>query len=300
MSISRNRLAIVLVILISMVGVFSFKKTIQVAPVQVNKLKVTTSFYPLAFLTERIGGQYVTVTNLTPAGAEPHDFEPSTRDITELENQDIIFLNGGGVEGYTDNLRKNVNPKKTLLIIVGKSLMSDPKDPHIWLDPILYMKEAEVVAKALIQKDQLHTKKYTENLHMLINELSQLDSDFQKGLNNCSQKNIITSHKAFSYLAHRYNLREVALAGLSPEEEPSSKTLSDITTFAKNNNIRYIFFEELVSPVIAETIAREIGAKTLVFNPLEGLTKNDEITKKTYVTIQKENLANLQIALNCK
>ncbi|MCX6732663.1 MAG: zinc ABC transporter substrate-binding protein [Candidatus Roizmanbacteria bacterium] len=300
MSISRIRLAILLVVFIGIVGFFSLKKTNQFVPFPINKLKITTSFYPLAFLAERIGGSYVTVTNLTPAGAEPHDFEPTTRDIAELTKQDIIFLNGGGIEGYLKNLQKNINPKKTSLIVVGQPFMSDQKDPHIWLDPILYIKEAEIVAQSLIKRDPLHTKIYTENMKNLINELSKLDSNFQTGLHNCSQKNIITSHKAFGYLANRYNLHEVAITGLSPQDEPSSKTLSDIATFAKENNIKYIFCEELVSPTIAETIAREVGAKTLVFNPLEGLTKKDEIAKQTYITIQKENLENLQIALNCK
>lgn len=299
--IKHNRL--VLLGLIFIVGLGIFFTSEKNPPTQNNtskKMKVTTSFYPLAFLADRIGGEYVAVTNLTPPGAEPHDFEPSTKDIAELETQNIILLNGGGIEGYADKINENINSHKTSVIKVGQSLMSNPIDPHVWLDPVLYKKEAAIIANAFIQKDPHNAKIYTANLQKLNNELDMLDREFTKGLSNCKQSNIITSHKAFGYLASRYNLHELALTGLSPEEEPSSKTLADIATFARTTKIGYIFFEELVSPAIAETIASEIGAKTLVFNPLEGLTKEDITAGKTYLTVQKENLMNLQIALVCK
>lgn len=287
-------------LLVGLLIFFLFTKGRVKNPSVSNKLMITTSFYPLAFLAERIGGNNVIVTNLTPPGAEPHDFEPSTRDIAELEKQNLIFLNGGGLEGYLDQIKANIDSKKTTLITVGQSLMSNPIDPHVWLDPILYKKEAEIITNALVQKDPQHAKTYTANSQKLISEIEQLDREFAKGLRDCKQSNIITSHKAFGYLASRYNLHEMALTGLSPEEEPSSKVLADISTFAKTEKIGYIFFEELVSPAIAETIANEIGAKTLVFNPLEGLTKEDIAVGKTYLTVQKENLVNLQIALGCK
>lgn len=265
-----------------------------------NKIKITTSFYPLAFLAEQIGGNKVIVTNLTPPGAEPHDFEPGTRDIAQLANQDLILLNGGGLEGYVDKLKENIDSKKTILVLAGQPFMSNLKDPHVWLDPVLYKKEAKVITETLIKINPANSEFYKENAQKLSNIFDQLDLDFKNGLSNCKQKNIVTSHKAFGYLASRYGLNEVALAGLSPEQEPSSKTLVEVTTFAKTNKIKYIFFEDLVSPSIAQTIAREVGAQTLVFNPLEGLTKEDIAAGKTYFTIQKENLMNLQIALECK
>jgi len=286
-------------LIISVIIFFLLSKTQTVKPLQIKTLKITTSFYPLAFLAETIGGQQVIVTNLTPPGAEPHDFEPSTRDIAQLEFQDIILLNGGGLEGYMDKIKENIDSKKTSLVIVGQPLMSDPQDPHVWLDPILYKKEAEMVTTAFIQKDPAHTPQYKANMERLAKEVDMLDIEFKQGLHSCKQKNIITSHKAFSYLAARYGLHQITLAGLSPEQEPSTKTLAEVATFAKTNKIRYIFFEELASPVIAETIAREVGAKILMLNPLEGLTQKDCVVGKTYVTIQKENLKNLQIALGC-
>ena len=265
-----------------------------------NKLKVTTSFYPLAFLAEQIGGDKVIVTNLTPPGAEPHDFEPGTRDIVQLENQDIILLNGGGLEGYANKIKENIDPKKTKLVIVGQPLMSDQNDPHVWLDPILYKKEAKIITETLIKIDPVNLKMYIANAQKISDMIDELDLEFKKKLSDCRQKNIVTSHKAFGYLASRYGLHEIALAGLSPEQEPSSKTLVEVATFAKIKKIRYIFFEELVSPSIAQTIAREIGAQTLIFSPLEGLKKEDVAAGKNYFTVQRANLMNLQIALACQ
>ncbi len=268
--------------------------------VGIKKLKVTTSFYPLFFLAKAIGGELVIAKNLTPVGAEPHDFEPSTRDVAELEKQDIILLNGGGMEGYTNKIQANIDTKKTSIILVGQPLMNNVKDTHIWLDPILFKKEAETITKAFISKDPLHEKRYTENMRRIVQELDVLDVEFREGLRICSQKDIITSHNAFNYLAARYGLRQIALSGLSPEQEPSSKTLAQVAAFAKEKKIGYIFFEELVNPAIADTIAQEVGAKTLVLSPLEGLTKDSEAAGKTYFSIQKENLKNLQIALGCQ
>lgn len=286
---------VLFVIIVSSLSFFGKKQPTN----DTKKLKVTTSFYPLSYLVERIGGGYVSVTNLTPVGSEPHDFEPSTKDIVALEEQDLIILSGGGLEGYARKIQDNVHKSKTQVLLVGEKLMSDPKDPHVWLDPVLYMKQAEMIGETLMKIDPLHAQTYELNTKQLTNDLRRLDEEFVSGLSNCKQKNIITSHSAFGYLANRYGLKQVALAGLSPDEEPSSKTLSEITTFAKNNDIDYIFFEELVSPHIAKTIANEIGAGTLVFSPLEGLTKDDVRMGKTYLSVQRENLENLKTALNC-
>ena len=286
-------------LIMSIIAFILFGKIQSKKQSDTRTLKVTTSFYPLAFLAETIGGASVLVTNLTPPGAEPHDFEPSTRTIAELENQDIVLLNGGGLEGYENKFKANINLRKTALVITGESLMSISKDPHIWLDPVLYKKEAEIITKAFVQKDPINATEYSKNMQNLARELDILDVEYKNGLRDCKQKSIITSHKAFGYLAKRYNLNEVALTGLSPEEEPSSKTLADVATFAKTNKIGYIFFEELVSPAIAETIAIEVGVQTLVLNPLEGLTNENREVGKTYLSIQRENLKNLQIALEC-
>lgn len=300
MSIKNVFIGLILIGIFIVVAVSLNKSILNSKQLNSNRMRVTTSFYPLAFLAEQIGGYKVIVTNLTPPGAEPHDFEPGTRDIAQLENQDLVLLNGGGLEGYADKIKENIDLQKTKLVFVGQPFMSNPKDPHVWLDPVLYKKEAKIIADAFIKIDPTNSKIYTTNAQELSNTIDKLDLEFKKKLSDCKQKNIVTSHKAFGYLASRYGLHEVALAGLSPEQEPSSKTLIEVATFAKKNKIGYIFFEELVSPSIAETIANEIGARTLIFSPLEGLTKEDVVAGKNYFTVQRANLMNLQIALECQ
>jgi len=298
----NNKLSILGIILVigGLVLAVLLNKVELKTPSGTTKIKVTVSFYPLEFLAQTIGGQYVTITTLTPPGAEPHDFEPSTRDIAQLTSQDIILLNGGELEEYADKIKENIDPAKTNLIFAGNPFMNDPKDPHVWLDPVLYKKEAELVAAVFAQSDPEHAKFYASNMQKLSAELDGLDGQFRRGLENCTQKEIVTSHKAFGYMAQQYGFEQIALAGFSPDEEPSSKTLADVATYAKTHKINYIFFEKLVSPAIAETVAREVGAKTLVLDPLEGMTKSDKQSGKTYFTVQKENLHNLHIALDCK
>ncbi|MCX6736383.1 MAG: zinc ABC transporter substrate-binding protein [Candidatus Parcubacteria bacterium] len=265
-----------------------------------KKLKVTASFYPLAFLAEEIGGNKVQVLNLTPAGAEPHEYEPTSRDIAEMENSSVLIMNGLGLEPWYENMKNNLSTEKTFIVTAGES-MNDArsKDPHVWLSPALMNKMAEKIEKAFAKNDQKNEIYYRTNLQILTKKLLILDGEYRKNLSNCAQRTIITSHSAFGYMAKNYGLTQVSIAGLSPDEEPSPKAMGDVAAFVKANNVKYIFFESLTSPKLSQTIANETGAKTLVLNPLEGLTKQELSQGKNYLSVMRENLANLQIALSC-
>jgi zinc transport system substrate-binding protein len=265
-----------------------------------KNLRVTASFYPLAFLAEEIGGDKVSVTNLTPAGAEPHDFEPSARDMAEMERSRVIIVNGLGLEPWIENAQKNIDPKKTNLLIVGEGRdISRKGDPHIWLAGGIMYGMAKQIALAFSEADAANGAEYFSNLAEFGDKINALGADYRAGLTECGQKSFVTSHNAFGYLADNYGLEQIPIAGLSPDAEPSPKQLADIATFAKKNNVKYIFFESLASPKLSETIASEIGAKTLVLNPLEGLTEKERLAGKNYFSIMRENLANLEIALSC-
>jgi zinc transport system substrate-binding protein len=288
-------------------GVSLFKKTSS-SPSQNNKLQVVTSFYPLYFFASQIAGDKAEITNITPAGAEPHDYEPSTQDIARIERASILILNGGQLEVWGDNMKENLRNKNIEVVTAGEGLVTQEVeeegehiiDPHVWLDPVLAKKEVQKIAQAFIKVDSANKTFYESNEKNLENRLDSLDTLFKEELGECQQKNIVTSHAAFGYIAFRYGLKQVSISGLSPDQEPSPKKLAEVARFAKDNNIKYIFFETLIIPKLSETIAQEIGAKTLVFNPLEGLTKDDEDAGKDYFSIQQENLTNLRIALECK
>jgi len=265
-----------------------------------EKMHVTASFYPLAFLASEIGGDKVQVLNVTPAGAEPHEYEPTSRDIAEMEQSKILIINGLGLEPWYENVKANINPKKTTLLVAGEELGDTAtKDPHVWLSPLRMKTMAERIEQSFVKADPKNEDYYIGKLQSIKTKLDALDADYKKGLANCQMTSIITSHAAFGYLVSDYGLRQVSIAGLSPDAEPSPKALVNITTFAKAYGVKYIFFESLVSPKLAQTIADEVGAKTLVLNPLEGLTQKEQADGKNYISIMRENLSNLQTALSC-
>lgn len=270
--------------------------------------QVVTSFYPLYFFASQIALDQADIYNITPAGAEPHDYEPSTKDIAKIEDSSILILNGAKLEPWADKLKENLKDKKTLIVTVGETIANQEiledgekiQDPHIWLDPMLAKKEVAMIAEALSQADPTNTDFYQVNAQILLAKLDNLDLKFRQGLNNCAKKDIITSHTAFGYLADQYDLNQVAISGISPDSEPSVQQLAQVAEFAKKNQVKYIFFESLISPKLSQTIATEIGAKTLVLNPIEGLSGEEIKEGKSYFSEMENNLINLKIALECQ
>ncbi|MBI3337531.1 MAG: zinc ABC transporter substrate-binding protein [Candidatus Staskawiczbacteria bacterium] len=266
--------------------------------VQPDKIQVSASFYPLYFFARQIGGDKANVINITPAGAEPHDYEPTAKDIAQIENSKLVVLIGEGFEPWGSNIKQNLDSKNTIILTVGEE--NNTTDPHIWLNPQLAKEIVDKITNGFAQIDPENTGYYQTNADIFKNELNNLDVEYKQGLADCEEKNIITSHSAFGYLAADYGFNQVSIAGLSPDAEPSSQQLANIVNFAKENNVKYIFFESLVSPKLSDTIANEVGAKTMVLNPIEGLTNEEVSQGKSYFTEMRNNLDNLKIALKCK
>ena len=246
--------------------------------------------------------------NITPAGAEPHEHEPTSQDISKIEDSRLLVINGGGLEARSENIKQNLVSKNTVVIMAGEGLTSrevfeDGKnmiDPHIWLSPPIAKEIVDKIADGFIQIDEANKDFYLLNANVLKNKLDDLDRQYRRGLANCQEKNIVTSHAAFGYLATAYGLNQVSITGLSPDAQPSPRQLADIVKFTRANNVKYIFFESLVSPKLSKTIATEIGAQTMVLNPLEGLTDEEVSQGNNYFTEMENNLANLKTALECK
>lgn len=263
-----------------------------------GKINVATSFYPLYFFASEIGGDKAIVTNITPAGAEPHDYEPTPQDIAKIEISKLLVLNGG-FEAWGDKVKGDLSGKGIVLVTAGEGLLTK-NDPHVWLSAALAKIEAQRILAGFVKVDSSNASYYSKNEKELETKLTQLDQDYRKGLKNCSRHDIVTSHTAFGYLADAYGFNQIAISGLSPDSEPSSQTLVEIVNFVKKNDIKYIFFEKLVSPKLSDTIASETGAKLLVLDPLEGIPQ-DEIKKGAdYFSVMRANLSNLEIALECK
>lgn len=289
-----------------------------------NKLQVTASFYPMAYFAEEIGGEKATVKNITPSGAEPHDFEPTAQDITAIQNSKILVLNGIGFEPWYARIENDVKQNNVQIVTASEGVSAlageDPhseeehteehaaeeehaneaQDPHVWLSPVLAQKQVDNILKGYIAADPANEAYYRSNADALKKRLSDLNAKYRSGLQACTSKDIVTSHTAFAYLAQEYGLHQVAISGLSSSEDPSTQKLAEVAEFARENNVQYIFFESLVSPRLSETIAQEVGAKTLVLDPLEGIPDDERAQGKNYFTVMEANLENLQTALGCR
>ncbi len=300
---------------------------------QVNqKLTIVTTFYPLSDIARNIAGDQAVVSSFIPAGVEPHDYEPTPQDIIKLQSADIYVTMGiefapfetkllSSINGKDskdsingkNSINKNVNIINTangiLLLDINKNTNNSRtdedinaeqsltgKDPHIWLSPknmiLMANQFNSELSKLYPEKAQI----FANNTAIYIQKLTALDGEFQSGLKNCKKHTILTNHDAFAYLGKEYGFTQFALSGLKPEKEPTPQTLKKLIDIARENNIKYVFYEELVDPRIADAVANEIHATPLELNPLEG-TKDP--IKNDYFVLMKKNLYNLELALEC-
>ncbi|MDA1169359.1 MAG: zinc ABC transporter substrate-binding protein [bacterium] len=278
----------------------SYRFQQQNQPVFPNaRIQVVASFYPLAHMAEQVGKERVDVLNLTPAGSEPHDADPSPRDVATLQNAQMFLYNGAGLEPWVSHLLPELTQKGVRIVEATKDVPLLAGDPHVWLDPLLVKEQVNTIASVFASVDAQHATEYRENARIYTQELEALHQEFTKGLATCVRRDIVTSHAAFAYMVKRYELNMIPIAGLSPEEEPTPARLAEISNLVEDSGVTHIFFETLVSPRLAETIANETGAQVLALNPLEGLSDEEIATGKTYISVQRENLHALKIALGC-
>ena len=249
---------------------------------------VVAAFYPLAFAAERLDPTG-DVTNLTPAGAEPHDLELTARDVERVRDADYVLYLRGFMPALDDAVDGQAN---ALDLLADADVLDDEGavDPHVWLDPRRYAAMVERIA------DELGT---ADAAVALVAELERLDRDFRRGLASCERRTIVTSHAAFGYLAAAYGLQQVSLTGLTPEAEPSARALERLVAKVEDSGATTVFFEPLVSSELAETVAREAGVATAVLNPLEGLTDDELAAGVDYFDVMRDNLGALRTGLGC-
>lgn len=272
------------------------------APPSARPLVVAT-IYPLWDFSRQVAGDRAEVVALVPPGVEPHDWEPSPRDVSQVQRATVFVHTGTTVDTWAQKLL--VDPKSRSTVVDasrGLSMLTrgGASDPHVWLDPALARAQVEAIATGLGQADPAGRAIYDENAKRFNARLEALDQAFATGLENCARREIVISHAAFAYLARRYRLVQVPLMGLAPEAEPSPADVAAIIKTARGLKVTHIFFEPLVSPRLAETLSREIGATPIALNPVEGVTKEEAAAGKGYVELMEANLANLRTALGCR
>lgn len=258
-------------------------------PADDGRPMVVAAFYPLAWVAEQVAGAGVDVTDLTPEGAEPHDLELTPRDVQHVRDADLVLYLGGFQPALDDALEGRRGTSVDLL--AGRELQTDDgADPHVWLDPRAFAGIAEQIAAAIGPGASADD---------LVSRLQRLDRSFEQGLADCRRREIVTSHAAFGHLARRYGLEQIPLTGLEPESEPGPRDLQRLVDQVEESGATTVFFEPLVSPKLAETVAREAGVRTAVLDPLEGLTGEQAAAGEDYVTVMEENLRVLTRALRC-
>ena len=265
-----------------------------------NALAVVASFYPLQFATQQIGGDHVAVTNLTKPGAEPHGVELTPRDVATVSKAKVVVYELGlqeavdqAVESQGGDRGLDVAPAANLNLATA----SGTKDPHFWLDPQRYAGVAKVISARLSSVDPANKADYEKNARSFEDKLATLGQEFATGLANCQRKDIVTSHAAFGYLAEAFGMRQIAVVGLTPDEEPKPAVIAAIATYAKTHGVTTIYAETLVSPAIAQAVATEAGATMATLDPLEGLT--DQSRGKDYFAVMRSNLKALQAGQGC-
>jgi zinc transport system substrate-binding protein len=278
------------------------------------QLAVVASFYPLQFATEQIGDGHLAVTSLTKPGAEPHDIELTPQDVAAVSKAKLVVYEKGlqgavdkAVESQGGDRGLDVAPAAHLDLMfqptVGAPAQASGEnaagttDPHFWLDPQRYSDVANVISARLSSVDPADQADYQTNAKAFEARLATLGEEFTTGLANCKRRDIITSHAAFGYLARRFGMKQIAINGLSPDQEPKAAELAAVSSYAKAHGVTTIYAETLVSPAIAQTVANEAGAKMATLDPIEGLT--DKSAGKDYFEVMRSNLRALQAGQGC-
>ncbi|MDI6890969.1 MAG: zinc ABC transporter substrate-binding protein [Thermodesulfovibrionales bacterium] len=306
---------IVLFLLIPLIVTSCAKRDEKV--VDEKKLKVVTSLFPLYDFAKNIGRQKADVTLLLPPGVEPHSFEPKPGDIIRINEADIFIFTGRYMEPWVEDILKGIGSQGPLIVDSSKdiTLMEGNKqiehehkheygkiDPHIWLDFSNVEKIVDNILEGFLKKDPANKELYLKNAEEYKTKINELDKGFRDSLSSCKKDLIIHGgHFAFGYLAKRYNLKYLsAYRGFSPDTEPTPMDLIELSKKLKKNDLKYVFYEELINPKVSEAISRETGAKLLMLHGAHNVTRDELNRGVTFISLMEQNLRNLKIGLECR
>lgn len=279
-----------------------------------DTVNVVASFYPMADFAQKIGGDHVKVTNLVPAGTEPHEWEPSPSDVKKIQASNVFIYNGADMEGWVDDTLESIDTSKTTVCKASDGIElrtaaeedesadehehAGEHDPHVWLSPKNAKAELKNIEQALIKADPDNKSDYQANYKKYAKKFDELDAQYKEALSQVKGHSIVVSHEAYGYLCDEFGLTQMPITGMDAEGEPDAKTMAQIVQFIKDNNVKTVFGEDLVSQKVAKTIADETGAECVQLNPVEGLTDKQLEAGEDYLSVMQDNLKKLVKALN--
>lgn len=281
-----------------------------------EKIKVIATFYPMYEFSKAVIGDEGEVELLIPAGTEAHDYEPSAKSVAKMSDADAIIYNSHAFETWMEGILSNLDSRQTAIIEASRNIPllsleeeeeaeheevghshEHSEDPHVWLNPVMAMKQVEQIRDDLSLKYPEKEAIFTENAQKYLTELSRLDQEYQEAFKNATQRTFVTQHLAFSYLAKQYNLTQDSMSGLSSEEEPSPKRLAELKKFILENQIEYIYFEDNTAAKTARTLAEETGVELAALSTIESITNEQQAAGETYLSLMEKNLNSLQLSV---
>ena len=297
-------------------------------------IRVIATIYPLGYFAERVGGDFVDVDVLVSPGFEAHGYELTASELQELGDADVIVMNGIGLEPWMNRAIEAVEDELSAIVVEasdaalameGEVHMHDDEeghhddeeahddhgdeeghhhesglDPHFWLSPTLAARQVERIRDAFVSADAANAATYRQHADELIAELQELDQEFVEGLGACRHDHFVTSHAAYGYLAAQYGLEQIALAGFSPDVEPSPQRLASVTDRVTDLGLGHVLVEPVLSDRLAQTVARETGIELRPIHAIESVTESELQAHDDYLGLMRDNLAGLRIALECE
>jgi len=262
-----------------------------------SSVKVVAAFYPLQYAAQQVGGSEVSVTNLTSPGVEPHDLELSAAQVAEISKADLV-LYVKGFQPAVDEAIAQQAADRAIDVTANLTLLTGDEgaDPHVWLDPSNMSSIGKTIANRLSSIDPAAKSTFTSGSHALTSAMTALSADYKQALDNCASDKLMVSHDAFGYLAKAFGFTQIGISGLNPEAEPSPARMREIADFVRANNVSTIYYETLIDPKVAQTLATETGVTAAMLDPLEGLKAN---STGDYLSVMKENLATLIVGQKC-
>lgn len=273
-----------------------------------DKVVVYTTIFPMYDFAKNIGKDKIDLNYIVAPGVEPHDFEITPKTLKDIQNADLLIKNGLGVDAFIDKIESESD-----LVIVEASNGIEPLhyndeefhdehshgefDPHVWLDIDLAIKECENIKNALIEVDSENKEYYEDNYAAYIEKLNELNMDYNNFLSETDKKEIIVAHEAYGYLCKKYNIEQISITGISPNQEPSLSKITYLTKYVKEKNIKYILFDGLVNIKVANTIANEAKIETKTLYSIDGITKADFDNGEDYISLMNKNLETLKLVL---
>ena len=290
-----------------------------------SNITVTTTIYPLYSIAKEVGGDKIKLQNLIPFGVEAHGFDPTPADMAKLSKSDIFITSSDSMEPWKDKIVKSLKIEQKVFDMSEHVKLRNIQeeehdhhedkhhkhndkhehehegfDPHYWVSLNNYILMTEAITKLFIEKDSANKDFYIQNSNNYLEKVKALKEKFDSSMATCTNKKILVNHDAFGYFADDYGVKQYSISGMSPEDKPSAKQISELITLVKNEKINTVFFEEFASPKVAQTIAKATNVKIDTLRPAENISKEENKKGFGYLQIMEENLEKLKFAMDCK